>query len=48
MKERLTVLKTLCDKCVTLMKNDYEIYGDFQHKNNFPSIFISTDNPING
>ena len=36
MEERLTVLKNLRDKCVTLMNNDSEIYGDCRHKNNFP------------
>ena len=28
MEEWLTVLKNLCDKCVTLMNNDSEIYRD--------------------
>ena len=37
-EEHLTILKKFCDKCVTVMNKNLEIYGAFSH-NNVPSIF---------
>ena len=46
MEERLTILKKLCDKRVTIMNKNSEIYGAFRHKTCFHRIFLSTDNPV--
>ena len=46
MQERLTILKTLCDKCVTVMNKNSEIYGACRHKTCFHQFFLSTDDPV--
>ena len=46
MQERLTVIKKLRDKCVTVMNKNSEIYEDFRHKTTFRRFFLSTDDPV--
>ena len=46
MKERLTILKKLCDKRVTVMNKNLKIYGSCRHKTNFPLFCLSTDDPV--
>ena len=46
MEERLTILKKLRDKCVTIMNKNSEIYGAYRHKTTFRRFFLSTDDPI--
>ena len=38
-EEHLTILKKICDKCVTIMNKNLEIYGACQQKKTFFSIF---------
>ena len=45
-EERLTTLKNLHDKCVTIMNKNSEIYGAYRHKTTFYQFFLSTDDPI--
>ena len=45
MEERLTILKNLYEKRVTIMNKNLEIYGACRKKK-FQSIFLSTDDPI--
>ena len=47
MEERLTILKKLSDKCVTLMNKYSEIYGAYWRKNPFGQFFLRTDDPVN-
>ena len=46
MEERLTILKKLCDKRVTIMNKNLKIYGAGQHKTTFHRFFLSTDDPV--
>ena len=46
MEELLTILKNLRDKRVTIMNNNSEIYGAFQHKTIFHRFCLSTDDPF--
>ena len=46
MEERLTILKTLREKRVTIVNKNSEIYGACRHKNTFRQFFISTDDPV--
>ena len=46
MQERLTILKKLRDKRVTVMNKNSEIYGAFRHKTTFHRFCLSTDDPI--
>ena len=46
MEERLTTLKKLRDKHVTIMNNNSEIYGACRHKTCFHRCFLSTDDPV--
>ena len=46
MQEHLTILKKLCDKRVTVINKNSEIYGAWQHKRNFRRFFLSTDDPV--
>ena len=46
MQERLTILKNLCEKRVTVMNNNSEIYGACRHKTAFHQFFLSTDDPV--
>ena len=46
MQERLTILKKICDKCVTVTNKNSEIYGAFRHKTTFHQFCLSTDDPI--
>ena len=46
MQERLTILKELRDKCVTVMNKNSEIYGAYQHKTTFHRFCLSTDDPV--
>ena len=46
MEERLTILKKLREKNVTVMNNNSEIYRDCHHKMTFRRFFISTDDPV--
>ena len=43
MEERLTILKKLHEKCVTVMNNNSEIYGAFRQKTNLHQFFLITD-----
>ena len=45
-QEHLTVLKKLCNKRVTLMKNNQYIYRAFWHKKAFHVFFLNTDDPV--
>ena len=46
MEERLTVLKKIRDKRVTIMNNNSEIYGACWHKTTFHQFFLSSDDPV--
>ena len=46
MEERLTILKKLRDKCVTIMNKNSEIYGACRHKMTFHRFCLSTDDPV--
>ena len=46
MKERLTILKKVCDKRVTIMNNNSEIYGACRHKTTLHWFGLSTDDLI--
>ena len=46
MQERLTTLKNLRDKRVTIMKKNSDIYGACRHKMTFHRFFLITDDPI--
>ena len=45
-QERLTILKNLRDKRVTVTNNILEIYGGCRHKTTFHRFCISTDDPV--
>ena len=45
-EERLTIIKNLRDKRVTIMKKNSEIYGACRHKTTFHPFFLSTDDPV--
>ena len=45
-QERLTILKKLRDKLVTVMNKNPEIYGACRHKTNFHRIFLSIDDTV--
>ena len=45
-EERLTILKKLRDKRVTVMNNNSEIYGACRHKTTLRQFFLSTDDPV--
>ena len=45
-EERLTILKKLRDKCVTVMNKNLEIYGAFRHKTISYQFSLSTDDPV--
>ena len=46
MEESLTILKTICDKCINIMNKNSEIYGACRHKTTFHRFFLSTDDPV--
>ena len=46
MEERLTILKKLHDKRVTIMNKNSDIYVACQHKTCFHRFFLSTDDPV--
>ena len=46
MQERLTILKNLHDKRVTVMNKNSEIYGACRHKTTFRQFCLSTDDPV--
>ena len=46
MEERLTILKKICDKRVTVMNKNSEMYGDLRHKTTFHQLCLSTDDPV--
>ena len=46
MQERLTTLKKIRDKRVTIMNINWEIYWAYQHKTTFYRFCLSTDDPI--
>ena len=46
MQERLTILKMLREKCVTVMNKNLEIYGACRHKTCFHKFFLSTDDHV--
>ena len=46
MRERLTILKKLCDKGVIVMNKNSEIYGVCWHKTTFRQFFLSTDDTV--
>ena len=46
MQERLTILKNILDKRVTVMNKNLDIYGDCKHKTTFRRFCLSTDDPI--
>ena len=45
-KEGLTILKKIREKCVTIMNNISEIYGACRHKTTIYQFFLSTDDPV--
>ena len=45
-EERLTILKKLRGKRVTIMNNNSEIYGAWRHKMTFHRVFLKTDGTI--
>ena len=47
-EERLTILKKLRDKNVTLLNKNSAIYGACRHKTTFHRFCLSTDDPIFG
>ena len=46
MEERLTILKNLCDKPVTIMKNNSDVYGACHQKTDFHRFCLGTDDPV--
>ena len=46
MEERLTIIKNLRDKRVTVMNNNTEIYGDFWNKMTFHLFFLRTEDTV--
>ena len=46
MQERLKILKMICDKRVTVMKKNLEIYGACRHKTCFRRFFLINDDPV--
>ena len=46
MQERLTILKNLRDKRVTVMDKNSEIYGACRHKPTFRRFCLNTDDPV--
>ena len=46
MQERLTILKMIRDKRVTVMSKNSEIYEACRHKTCFHRFFLSTDDPV--
>ena len=46
MQERLTILKMLRDKRVTVMNKNSEICGACRHKTSFYRFCLSTDDPV--
>ena len=45
MQERLTILKNIRYKCVTVMNKNLEIYGAWQNKTTLRPILLSIDDP---
>ena len=45
-EERLTILKEIRDKCITIMNKNSEIYKACRHKTTFYQFFLSTDDPM--
>ena len=46
MEERLTILKKLREKRITIMNKNSDIYGACRHKTCFHRFFLSTDDPV--
>ena len=46
MQERLTILKMLREKYVTVMNKSLEIYRACRHKTTFHRFFLSTNDPV--
>ena len=46
MQERLTIMKKLRDKHVTVMNKNLEIYGACRHKTTFNQFYLSTDDSV--
>ena len=46
MKELLTILKKVRDKCATIMNKNSETYGVCRYKTTFRRVFLSTDDPV--
>ena len=46
MQERLTIMRKIRDKCVTVMNNNLDIYRDCRHKTTFQRFFLRTDDPF--
>ena len=46
MQKRLTILKIIRDKRVTVMNKNLEIYGAYRHKTCFRRFCLSTDDPV--
>ena len=46
MEERLTILKKLRDKRVTILNKNSETYGACRHKTSFHRFCLSTDDPV--
>ena len=46
MQERLTIMKELCEKRVTVMNTNLDIYGACRHKNTFHRFCLSTDDLV--
>ena len=46
MEEHLTILKNLCDNCVTIKNKHMDIYGAYPHKTTVHIFCLSTDDSI--
>ena len=46
MQERLTILKNIRDKRVTVMNKNSDIYGACRHKTTFHQFCLITDDPV--
>ena len=46
MKKRLTILKNLCEKRVTVMNKNSDIYGACRHKTTFRQFFLRSYDPV--
>ena len=46
-EELLTILKNICDKCITIIENISCLYGVCHHKTTFHQFSLRDDEPVN-